>query len=127
MLTRQKELSDDQLGNLKARISFFKPSIVWKKTIDFLGFETRIEISGTHDHLNNEERVKIIEALREQEILERQALMVIKDLCHKQGLEFEKWQDYFECSRIYIHRKHLYISISNHYNKLTYELELKAF
>lgn len=127
MLTRQKEISDTKLGNLKAGISFFRPSIIWKKRIDFLGFMTHIEISGTRDNLNNEERIKIIEALKAKEILESKALMVIKDLCQKQGLEFEKWQDYIECSRIYICDKHLYISISNHFNKLSYELELKAF
>jgi len=127
MFTRKKELSDKKLGILKARISIFQHSIIWKRKIDFLGLIVDIEIAGTHDHLNQGQKAMVIKALKEIDVLERQVLAVIRNLCSKQGLKFDSWPDYFGFSRIYIDEKALYISLLDRANRLKYELELKGF
>jgi hypothetical protein len=121
-------VEDEELGFLKAETSLLETSSVkWKKRIDFMGSDLNLVVSGTRDRLNKAERKIIVNALKDIKFLEKQVLEVIKGLCNKHNVTFDKREEYFMCSRIYVDKADPYISIEDTLNKLTYELELKWY
>lgn len=128
LFKKERLFKDEELGILKARSSIFEPSIFkWKKRIDFLGFDLDVEVSGTSDKLNDDQRKIILNALDQKELIEIQAMEAIQVLCLRNNIKFAVWADYFQCSHIYVKDFDLYISIKDMMNNLAYELEFKRF
>ena len=126
LFKKEKCFEDEELGFLKAKTQIFVTSrIKWKKSIDFLGFDVDVSVSGTLEKLNATERKIMVNALNDRAWLEKQVLEAIQVLCLKNNVEFDAWETYFRFSHIYVDKAELYISINDLLNHLTYELELK--